>query len=99
MEKALHPHLAKRMVSTNQKSGLSNLHQMTAMSLVQGTRKAWGKNIPEDKRQNEVIILDKFRNTASVKVIATDWIDYLHMVKWNGEWKIINVLWELKEKM
>ena len=98
MEKALHPHLAKRMVSTDKKSGRSNLHQMTAMSLVQGTRKSWGKEIPEVERQNEVIILDVFRNAASVKVIATDWIDYLHIVKWKGEWKIINVLWELKEK-
>jgi hypothetical protein len=24
------------------------------------------------------------------------WIDYMHLAKWNGEWKIANVLWELK---
>jgi hypothetical protein len=26
----------------------------------------------------------------------SEWIDYLHLARWNGEWKIVNVLWELK---
>ena len=39
---------------------------------------------------------DVFENAASVKVVASDWIDYLHMAKWNGRWVIVNVLWELK---
>jgi len=37
-----------------------------------------------------------FENAASVKVVATDWIDYLHVAKFNGRWVIVNVLWELK---
>jgi Putative lumazine-binding len=28
--------------------------------------------------------------------VATDWIDYLHVAKFNGRWVIVNVLWELK---
>ncbi len=24
------------------------------------------------------------------------WIDYLHVARINGQWKIVNVLWELK---
>jgi hypothetical protein len=30
--------------------------------------------------------------------VASDWIDYLQLAKWNGEWKIVNVLWELTPK-
>ena len=30
-------------------------------------------------------VLDVFENAASVKVVAA-WIDYLHLVKWNGRW-------------
>jgi len=45
-----------------------------------------------------VTILDRFENAASVKVIASDWIDYLHLAKVDGRWVIINVLWELKPK-
>jgi Putative lumazine-binding len=98
MEKALHPELAKRMVETNPANGKSRLNQMSAMSLVQGTRGGFGKNTPKDKQQKDVTILDVYENAASVKVVATDWIDYLHVVKFNGKWVIINVLWELKPR-
>ena len=27
-----------------------------------------------------------------------DWIDYMHIGKFNGKWVIINVLWEHKPK-
>jgi Putative lumazine-binding len=97
MEKALHPELAKRIVRTNQE-GNSRLDQMSAMSLVQGTRRGWGKNTPKEKQQKDVTILDVFENAASVKVVATDWIDYLHVAKFGGRWVIVNVLWELKPK-
>jgi hypothetical protein len=46
----------------------------------------------------EVTILDRFGNVAVVKIIASAWIDYLEVANFNGEWKIINVLWELKPK-
>jgi putative lumazine-binding protein len=96
MERALHPELAKRIVRTDPKSGRSNLGQMSAMSLVLGTRAGGGKQTPAEKRQKDVTILDVFENATSVKVVASDWIDYLHMAKWNGRWVIVNVLWELK---
>jgi len=96
MEKALHPDLAKRIVRTNPQNGRSGLGQMSAMSLVQGTRAGGGKETPKDKQQKDVTILDVFENASSVKVVASDWIDYLHIAKFNGHWVIVNVLWELK---
>src|SRR5262244_2833796 len=96
MERALHPDLAKRIVYTDQKSGRSRLDQMSAMSLVQGTRARLSRPTPKEKRQNDVTVLDVFENAASVKIVATDWIDYLHVAKFNGRWVIVNVLWELK---
>ena len=98
MERALHSELAKRMVSTDAMTGRSLLNQMSAMTLVQRTREGIGKKIPEDRQLKEVTILDRFNNAAVVKVVASDWIDYLEVAKFNGEWKIINVLWELKQK-
>jgi hypothetical protein len=96
MERALHPELAKRIVRTDPKTGRSALSQMSAMSLVQGTRRGGGKDTPKEKQQKEVTILDIFQNAATVKIVASDWIDYLHMAKFNGRWMIVNVLWELK---
>lgn len=97
MERALHPDLAKRIVHTNDK-GQSRLDQMSAVTLVQGTRRGFGKNTPKEEQIKEVTVLDAFQNAASVKIIAADWIDYLHIAKFNGRWVIVNVLWELKPR-
>lgn len=97
MERALHPDLAKRIVRTDAQ-GRSSLGQMSAMSLVQGVKRGGGKDTPKEKQQKDVTILDVFGNTSSVKVVASDWVDYLHIAKSNGRWVIVNVLWELKPK-
>jgi Putative lumazine-binding len=98
MERALHPELAKRMISTDPKTGRSQFNHMSAMTLVQRTREGIGKKIPQDRQLKEVTILDRYNNAAVVKIVASDWIDYLEVAKFNGDWKIINVLWELKPK-
>ena len=95
MERALHPELAKRIVRTNPQ-GQSNLGQMSALSLILGTRRGGGKQTPADKQMKDVTSLDVFENAASAKVVASEWIDYLHLARWNGRWVIVNVLWELK---
>jgi Putative lumazine-binding len=93
MERALHPELAKRIVRTDQR-GRNSLGQMSALTLVNATRTH--EKTPKDKQQKDVTVLDIFGNAASAKVVATDWIDYLHLAKWNGRWVIVNVLWETK---
>jgi len=72
------------------------LDQMSAMSLVMGTRRGGGKQTPKEKQQKDVTILDVFENAASAKIVASDWVDYLQLARWNGRWVIVNVLWELK---
>jgi hypothetical protein len=97
MERALHPDLAKRIVRPHpENKNFSRLDNMSALSLIQGTRRGGGKQTPKEKQIKEVTILDVFGNAASVKIVASDWIDYLHIAKFNGRWVIVNVLWELK---
>jgi hypothetical protein len=93
MERAVHPDLAKRIVNIDQR-GRSVLGHQSAMTLVQNTRRGFGKETPPGERRADVRILDVFGNTASVRVDAATWIDYLHIAKWNSRWVIINVLWE-----
>ena len=95
MERALHPELAKRIVRSNPQ-GQSRLDQMSAMSLVMGTRRGGGKQTPKEKQQKDVTILDVYENAACAKIVASDWVDYLQLARWNGRWVIVNVLWELK---
>lgn len=97
MAKAVHPELVKRIVGRDT-LGNEWLSQMGASNLIMGTKRGGGKNTPKAQQQKDVYILDIFENTASVKAVMSGWIDYLHLVKWNGEWKIVNVLWELKPK-
>ena len=97
MESALHPDLAKRIVRTNDK-GQSGLGQMSAMSLVQGTRVGSGKQTPAAEQRKDVTILDMLGGAATVKLEMRDWVDYMHVGKFNGKWVIINVLWEMKPK-
>lgn len=97
MESSLHPDLAKRIVRTNDK-GQSGLNQMSAMSLVQGTRAGSGKQTPGGEQQKDVTILDVTGGAATVKLEMRDWVDYMHIGKFNGKWVIVNVLWELKPK-
>src|SRR6266705_5069891 len=98
MQRALHPELAKRMVYTDKATGKSRLVQMSAMTLVNATHEGHGKETPKADQQADVTILDSFGNTAQVKTVMHDWIDYMQMAKWNGEWKIVNVMWEMKPK-
>jgi hypothetical protein len=95
MERALSPDLAKRIVMTNPQ-GRSMLQQMSAMGLVQNVKRGGGKNTPKERQQKDLTILDVFENAACVKIVASDWVDYLQMAKFNGRWVIVNVLWELK---
>jgi len=97
MERALHPELAKRIVNTNA-NGQSRLDSMGAMTLVQRVRAGGGSRTPKENQQKDVTLLDRFENTAVVKIVAADWVDYLQVAKYNGEWKIINVLWEMKPR-
>ena len=96
MERSLHPDLAKRIINTNPQNGRNTLGHQSAMTLVQSTRNGGGKDTPVAQMQKDVVILDIFRNTASVRATMSGWIDYMHIAKWNGRWVIVNVLWEVK---
>ncbi len=97
MESSLHPNLAKRRAVTNDK-GQSRLDELSSLGLVQGTRSGFGKNTAKEEQQKDVTILDVFGGTATVKLEMRDWIDYMHIARFNGRWVIVNVLWELKPK-
>ena len=67
------------------------------MSFPQLTRLAsnWKNNqqiTPASPRK--VTVFDVLDKTASAKVEAIWGIDYLHLAKQDGEWKIVNVLWQ-----
>lgn len=94
VERSIHPELAKRERSADSQTGKSRLEHKGAMSLVKETRGV--ARTPEGKRQKDVVIFDVFENTASAKLTASDWVDYIHLGKFDGIWMIVNVLRKLK---
>jgi hypothetical protein len=96
MERALHPALKKRMVYTHPKTEADSLNRQDAQTLIASTRTR--EPTPQSKRRAEVTVLDIYKDAASVRIDATGWVDYLHVAKWRGDWKIINVLWELRRQ-
>lgn len=95
MERALHPELAKRVLIVNGASGEAKLEAMTAAALIQATRDGGGKRTPADQRLADVTVLDVTGNAATVKLVMRGWVDYMHLSKIDGHWKIVNVLWEI----
>ncbi len=42
----------------------------------------------------QVEILDVLNQTASAKLTASWGVDYFHLAKYEGKWKIVHVLWQ-----
>ena len=95
MERALHPHLAKRFLE-RLPDGSVRLTHTSALELVQQVQGGGGSTVPASARRTDVQILDVFQDVASVRVDAHGWIDYMHLAKSNGQWRIVNVLWEIR---
>lgn len=96
MARAVHPELVKRILVTDTATGRAFVQTMGASALVNGARRGYGKSTPAERQQKDVRILDVFGNAAVAKVVMADWIDYLQLVKADGRWQIVNVLWERK---
>ena len=96
MARALHPDLAKRIVNTDAQ-GKSKLDHMNAETLTTYTRRGGGKNTPAERQIKNVKILDIFGNVAVVRAEMSDWIDFMHIARFDGRWVIVNVLWEMKK--
>lgn len=98
MKSCLHPDLAKRNVYIHPKTDRSIVSFHSASTLVESTRMGNGKKYPKDKRNIKITILHMYRGIASVKITCLLMTEYLHLVKYNGEWAVINVLFELKPR-
>lgn len=93
MRNAVHPDLAKRIVSGNGTN--DRVENMTAEQLIRAT--GMNRNtIPEAQQVKNIKILDIYGNTASVRAEMAGWFDYMQLGRVNGKWVIINVLWVLK---
>ena len=95
MSEALHPNLHKVTVKRVPGSSTEYLDVIGAESLV-----AFAKHNQEwvkDKRTHSMKIVYRDQRIAVVHAVSDDFYDVCGLVKLNGEWKIVHVLWAMNE--
>jgi len=97
MEKALHYDLAKRYV-TPERNGRNQVQHMNAMLLYQITKMQKDNTEEHGKLECDIVISEIFGNVSIVRAETNffDFVDFIQLGKINGEWKIVNVIWERK---
>jgi hypothetical protein len=89
MARAVSPFLSKRAMTV--RSGVPPfLLEMNADTLIDAAN---GAKLPAADRHITTEVLDVTGDVASARVFTAQFNDYLHLVKRNGAWQILNVLW------
>lgn len=93
--RSVHPDMAKRgyYIPRNQTAYTNSPMTYAQLINVAKTFNAKG-NINAETAAKQVTILDILDQTASIKLVASWGIDYMHLAKYDGRWMIVNVLWQ-----
>jgi hypothetical protein len=94
--RSVHAKLQKRgFAYSEQNKAYSKQLEMPFPALVSLAKK-WNANGKQanDASVKQVQILDIEDKTAAAKVTAVWGIDYIHLVKEDGKWWVMNVLWQ-----
>jgi len=94
MDRALHPDLVKRIVYADARSGRSMYNEASKTLMMEYTRAGMGKKDAASKTQISIEVLDVDGEMAIAKSVTPQFVDYMELAKWNGAWKIVNVLWK-----
>jgi peptidoglycan-N-acetylglucosamine deacetylase len=94
IERSVHPELAKRGFYIKKGEKNYSVSPMTFEQLVNLAR-TYNKDgkIPKDAPK-EVVVFDVLDQIAAAKLTAFWGIDYFQLAKYEGKWKIVNVLWQ-----
>ena len=93
MNRALHPALAKRSLSQVDPDS-AELRSVTKEQMVTWTTEGEGRSEdPGADRTIDVEVVDIHGNIASVVLRSDVYREYLHLVRTDEGWKIVNALW------
>jgi len=94
IERSVHPELAKRGFYMKKGEKTYSSIPMTFAELVNLAR-TYNKDgkIPKNARK-EIVVFDVLDQIASAKLSAFWGVDYFQLAKYDGKWKIVNVLWQ-----
>ncbi len=86
-ERAMHPELAKRGFVDGE------VRPTDAARMVAASAAGVGRRDDPDERRLEIDVLAVHDDVATVAVRGPVYIEYLHLVRADGRWQILNALW------
>lgn len=89
--RALHPALAKRAFVRHPDTRNTVLRIVTPSELVETVRCGPDPQ-PNPEWRTDITIFDVYEDVAMARAIGQTYMDYIHLAKVEGEWKIINIL-------
>ncbi len=85
MARCLHPDLVKRSVEAGALGTLSREQMVGFTAQGEGT---------DLERSYDLDLLDVFGDIATVRLLSSAYVDYLHIARVGDRWQIVNVLWQ-----
>ena len=88
MERALHPELAKRGLLTG-----GGIDTDTARTMIDATVAGLGRKQDVPDRRIDIRIDLVHGDFATATITSAVYVDYVHLVRDEGRWRIVNALW------
>lgn len=97
MDEVMNDSLNKVTVGYSREQKKEVVTAITKKRMIENAR-SWNKSNTKfpPKPSNQIIILDVYHRIATVKLVSDNWIEYLQLIKLDGTWSIINLLWQHK---
>lgn len=88
MERALHPDLAKRGLIEG-----GAVDTDTARTMIEATAAGIGRKRDVPDRRIDVRVDHLHGDIATATITSAVYVDYVHLVRDDGRWRIVNALW------
>lgn len=93
IEKNVHPEVSNRGFVPAEAGGSREV-RMDFAGLKQNAASVNKEGVFPKNPIKEVAVFEVLDRIASVKVLAEWGIDYMHLAKYDGQWKVVHVLWQ-----
>lgn len=93
IERSVHPQLVKRGFYKKDASAPYVEMPMTYEQLLK-LAASWNTDGKRDLSRKEVVVIEVLDQTAVAKVVANWGVDYMFLGKFDGKWKITQILWQ-----
>lgn len=98
MDKVLNDNLNKITIGYD-RNEMKQIGRATTKAQMIEFAKTWNKTgtrFPFNP-ENKIKILDIYNRIATIKLISDNWIEYLQLIKLDGNWEIMNLIWQYRD--